>query len=308
MGVSTVHTIERVAINGSGAATIKEIDESTLDPNIDLFVANAAGDYRASYASIMQQNPRVDFACLDISTVLDLTGILSLAIPTSTTYTSIDVWLAKMAEAGTRAGASSHPKVRINEGMLIPLSITASQNQPAKINCAVIATYDGTNNPFAYSTGQSLPSVLNFDQAHTLGPISFNGTVQNGIESVTIDFGLEIIVQASSGEVWPTFCGILRGVPFIDYTSLDVPDWLTMTLTGTAQSSTDSVVYLTAMTENSVRAGSGSHISFTMDDGINIPRTVGGSNNQPARAGFRLQPTFDGTNSVLVYAKNATLP
>jgi hypothetical protein len=308
MGVTSEHTLASAVVAGSSTFTMRCMSDTTLEPGTETVLGHAAGEFRPTYVSVMNIAPRWTGSTMEISRILDATGIRSLALPTSTTYTTLSLYYAKFQDLSTRASGSSHIKMVVNKGMMVPRSITVSQGQPAVLNFDVVTLYDGTNAPLVFSTSQALPTAVAFDEMHTLGPIYFNGAQLTGVQSMTFDFGVDIEVTSADGEVYPRFAAITQTQPFIDFTTTELPDWVTQTLAGTVQGATDSVIYLSAMAEGSTRGGAGAHISFTIDEGMIVQRPVSVTNNQKASPGFRFLLTYDLTADIAVYAKNASLP
>ncbi len=126
---------------------------------------------------------------------------------------------------------------------------------------------------------------------------------------MTFDFGIDIIKHGSSGLVFPLFTGIQTRRPRFTIGTNDITALLDIGLEGTAQTATDSVVYLRKITENGARVADATaeHISFTIDDGMIWVTSMGGSNNSPQAGEIIIQPTFDGTNPIVVTSTTATI-
>lgn len=306
MAVNNVYTIGSIVATGTPAFNLDGVRSSSASPGAQLLIERAAGQADPTHISIISQTPTITWTTTDIATAIGSIGISGASV-LSGAITSLDMFLTKMQEGGVRASGSVNGRIRAVQGLILPRQITVSQGQAAEMTCEFIATYDGSNNPFAYSFSTALPHTPSIDELFTMGPISFNGTTLAGCQSLTIDFGLSEATLASCGEVFPTFAGIATREPFIEVSLLEADYTNTFGISGTAQSSTDSVVYLQKISENGTRVADGTaeHISITLDDGLITVNEVGGSNNDPAMVVLRHTASYDGSNAIWVI-DNAT--
>lgn len=302
MGIGTIHTAGPIVVSGTGAFNLDGIESFSVDPGLQEVLLTAGGYVDPSYVATMANAPMFTATVSDLATLLGTAALSGMQIPQSTTITTTDVYFTKVAEGGTRAGATSHLKVTINEGLMLCQSISWSQGQHATAQVEIHTTYDGTNAPLVYTASQSLPHTPVIGEAFTGGKITINGTVLNGVTSCTINFGYQVIKESSGGELYPTFVAIGQRNPRIEITTKEVPSLSTFGLNGTAQTASDSVIYLTKIDENGTRVADGTaeHISFTIDDGEIWCGAFGGGNNDSHEGRVIIQPTYDGTNAIMV--------
>lgn len=303
MAVNNVFTIGSIVLSGTPSMNLDGIKSSSSSIGAQLLMSKAAGQADNTHVAIIEQRPTITWTTTDISTALNGFGISGVGV-VSGAVSSVDMFLTKMSEGGVRASGSVNGRIRAVQGLIVPRQITVSQGQAAELTCELIVTYDGTNNPLAYSFSQALPHTPSIDELFTMGPISFNGTTLAGCQSLTIDFGINVATLASCGNVYPTFAGIASRDPYIEVSLYEADYTNTFGLNGTAQSSTDSTVYLAKIDENGTRVADGTaeHIKFTLDDGLITVSEVGGSNNEPSLVTIRHTTTYDGSNAVWVIA------
>lgn len=302
MGIGTIHTAGPIVITGSGAYNLDGIETFSVDPALEEVLLTAGGQVDPTYVATMSNTPMLTATVSDIKTLIDGAGISGMQIPQTTVITGVDTYFTKIAQGGTRAGSSAHLKISINEGLLLMDSISVTQGAHATAEVSVHPTYDGTNDPLVYTASQSLSHTASIGEAYTVGKVMINGTELDGVTGITIDFGYEIIKEFSGGDVFPTFVAIGARNPRIEIATKEVLSLSTFSLDGLAQTSTDSIVYLTKVDENGTRVANATteHISFTIDDGEIWCGAMGGGNNDSHEGMVTIQPTDDGTNAIFV--------
>lgn len=308
MAVNKAYTIGSIVVSGTPAFNLDGITQSSANPGAEVLIQRAAGQADPTHVSVISQSPRINWTCTDIATALGSIALSGLPI-ISTASTSLDMYLTRMQEGGVRASGSVNARIRAVEGLILPRQITVSQGQAATLTCEFIATYDGTNAPFQYSVSSALPHTPSVDELFTMGKIAFNGTTLAGCQSLTIDFGLSEATLASCGNLFPTFAGIATREPYIEVSLFEIDYMNTFGISGTAQSGTDSIVYLQKQSKNANRlaADTAEHISITIDDGIITVGEVGGSNNEPSMVTLRHTGSYDGSNNIWAISTTTTI-
>lgn len=308
--VNALFDLGLIDIQGSGGFRLAGIEDSRADTGFTEVLNNSAGQVDPTYVAAMMSRPMVSATLTEIETAIT-NGVFfdGFEFPQTTIITTVDLFFTQFDECATRLGGADHFRVRMNKGCIIPTQITATQDAEATMAFDIHAVFDGTNDPFVFGEGIALPATPSIDQKFTLGPAKINGTFLDALQGMTFDFGIEIIKQSSSGLVFPLFVAIQRRVPRFTFQTNDITALLDFGITGTPQSVTDSVVFLRKIQEGAARVAdlTAEHISFTIDDGMIWVTNAGGSNNTPQVAEVILQPTFDGTNAVVVTSTTATI-
>ncbi|HEX8914418.1 MAG TPA: hypothetical protein VF796_18870 [Humisphaera sp.] len=286
-----------VVAPGDGAeATINQVQGYEPDPGFELLVHTGDGQTDMAFAAIMQQSPRVGFSTTAVARALAVSALSGASLSAG-----MDIWFQRVAHGGTRTGGSTSLKLSSAKGLLVPMFVEAAQGGPATIHyTAVITSADGTTIPFTATASQALPSFALADEVFTVGPASLNGTAVEGVQSVRVDLGFQVLTKAGDGHAYPTFAGIARRQPTISIRTLDVSALASGNFSA-AQTATDSVVYLRKLAKNGTRVGDATaqHVKFTVDDGIFVTRPFGGQDGQEQMTEILIQPTWDGTNDVV---------
>lgn len=309
MAVANVHTLYAVDVDPitvADAVFIDQITDYAVDPAIQEILAAGDGQVDPTFVATMAQSPRIRFSSSALATILaeasSAFALNGLKIDADGSHDGCEFWFQKVAEGGTRSAGSTHIKLTIKEGLLLPRAINASQGGVATMTLEALATYDGTNNPIVVAANQALVGSPGVSELFTLGPVSINGTALNAIQNCAIDLGIQEIVASGDGQTWPTFAGIMSRAPLITLTTLEAISLSTFGLAGTAQTASDSVIYLRKIAEGGTRVADATaeHIKFTVDEGMIRVRSVGGAHGGAIMSQIEIRPTWDETNAILV--------
>jgi hypothetical protein len=312
MSVSKLYTLYAVNLDtetlAGSAVLLDQVQSFAISTGLQRIIQRGDGAVDPTYVAIMSQRPMLRFTSTAIATYLGACGIGGTIID-SGTYPGLEAWFQKMDEGGTRASGSSHLLMTVNEGLLVPRAIQAGQDGVATIDLEAVITYDGTNEPIVLADSQALSGSPATAELFTVGPVNINGSALESIQSITIDFGIGVTVQSGDGQVWPTYAAIMSREPSIRVRTTDATAINTFGLDGTAQSASDSVVFLRKLSEGGTRvADNGSeHISFTIDEGMITVENQDVSQDGVAMADIVITPTYDGTAAILVIATDADI-
>jgi hypothetical protein len=291
--LSNLYTLSTVV---TPAGTVNQISAHSVDSGFQELVSVVDGQTDPTFAGILKQNAQATFSTSAIARALGFCGWDGLAVTAG-----VSLYMQKAAQGGLRTGGSAHLKFTFSHGMLVPRSISADDGGVATIDYMFAArTNDGTTSPLSIATAQALPSAVLTREFFTAGKAVINGTTIP-VSSVRIDFGHQLFIEGADGDPWPSFIGINQRVPKITITS---PETNLANSLGFSvlQSATDSLVYLRKLVAGGLRTpdATAEHISFSIDDGMMLVRSVGGNDGSPQRSEVELCPTFDGTNNTLV--------
>jgi hypothetical protein len=294
MSLSNVYTIAGVS---AGGTVFKDIRDSTLSPNLQMALLGASGTGFKTFVAVQRIAPVLDFTSGDIKAILaKLTNQIALAIDGD-----FLLYFQKMAEGGVRSAGSTHTKGTVAKGILIPQSISLRDGADATITCQLIMTSaDGSTTPLALAGSQALIAAAGAAAGWTLGPVTINGTALEGVEDVTINFGVSPQVLGASGMVYPTFAGVMSVDPSITITAASIDEFISWGLDGIVQSATDSTIEIQDMAEGGVRGSA--PIICTIDEALFATGSVKAADGQHTRHAITIKPTFDGTALPLAWS------
>jgi hypothetical protein len=136
------------------------------------------------------------------------------------------------------------------------------------------------------ATGQAL-GAQSFNAEFALGPAYINGTLIDGVQSVRVTPGIEVVKPPlGSGSVWPTYAMIKTVQPTIEITVNDfdaiaatVGDWTAMTSAN---------IYFRRRADSGVYSSSSDNIRFTFAAGLTDTNSVSVSNQDDGSATITL--------------------
>jgi len=268
------------------------VTRHSLAPGVQQIVESNSGDVDPTFIANMLVSPLLSLTTRQM-TVLSSFGIAGAAIATA------DIWYQQKVENGLRNATSK--KLTIATGYGAPRTVTASINTPAELAIDMFAkSSDGTTVPIAAGTGTMAANPT--PVIHTIGPMKINGTEYQA-DTFSIDFGLQVVVDTSSGFLYPTIIYVLRRAPTITFTFKDVDARIAIGIEGLQQSATDSTFYLRKLASGGGRVidATAEHIKFTVDDGMfTINQIEAPHDGEKATYQVTLKPISDGTAAIIV--------
>jgi len=300
MSVTTVHTLYGVKVEST---YIDQITNFTVSPNVNEWILAADGQVDPTFVAVGEARPVIGFTTTACKTALGTAGIAGKSFVIANG--GLLAYFQKVAEGSTRSapGSSNHIKLTADDGILLPRRMSATQGQVAEIEYEAVISSSDDNTPIATAASQALdPAVApTVGEAYTVGAVSLNGNTVNGVQSITVDFGLTEYVLAGDGSAWPTFVAINERRPSITVTTHDldlITTGLATGLDGVAQETTDSTIAFAEVTEGSAVRG-GASIIFTIDEGRIRYSAIGGRHGEPQVGTLTITPTFDGTAAIM---------
>ena len=278
---------------GVNATIIDQVQSRGFTNGIGIQRPILDGKVDPEFASIMDIEPRGTIVTTGIDKGLTVCGVDALAIASN-----VDLFFQKVAANSTRASGTSHAKMTIATGLLVPRRISAQQSGVATYELEVIASSsDGTTAPHSIATSESLAGSPATTEQFTLGVFTLNGSAI-ACQGVEIDFGIDV---KADGAPYPCLVYVHERMPSITIT---VPDVGAITgagfQTGTAISSTTKVQLL-SMAQNGTRNTTG-HIECTVNEGLVTVEENSGDGSRIDQGRITITPTYDGTNDILAFS------
>lgn len=261
-----------------GAVNIYQVKDTSYDPGLTVAQHHYSGGVSPQQSDIVSGDPVVSITSGDIVTILDgIDATAGLAVSAGT----VTVPIKNRSAGGLFASGSNHHTLSATHGLLIPVSISASQDEEdgAQIQLEFhAASSSGLANPITHNASQAAGSQT-FTAVHDLGPAKVNGTTIVGIKSITVNFGINVNKQRYSGYPFCQLAGmtINEAIPSIEFEFEDIAS-LHAFATFTALSTT-CVVYFRKRMSGGLRVAEATeeHVAFTLTNGIYTLESAKGS-------------------------------
>lgn len=286
-----------------GATVIGGITEQECEQGNTITREAASGEVYARLAAIISKDSEKTFATRSIATALAAIG---------TTGGNIDmlggvVFYYRKLARGTvpTADAISHT---INDGIILPRSISVDNRGIAQIDFQVMIADDGVNDPIIVNASDTMPALgSENEQLFTLGTAKVANTTITKKKSVRVDFGLTGTREMADSDIEATFISLTGVLPVITIAGIDSTWATSLGLAGAACTHANSYVQFRKLLHGGsfVADGSAVHPKLTFAGIADITKVLGASQGRTAQSAIRVSATYDGTNSPLVYSAAA---
>lgn len=202
-----------------GAVNLRQCRAATWNPNAQIDRQRVSGGLDASEIYLMGAEPRAQFESFDLAGVI--TGI-SVSAGLSVASGTITLPYQKRANMGTFAGVGSHFTLTGANGLTIPKSFQANQNDAgASVSLeTVFLSTTGLAAPVTAAVNQSLAAQA-FNASYRMGPVYIGGVQVPQITGIRVDTGLRLEVLKYDGAVYPVKVVIVSRDPAIEITFED---------------------------------------------------------------------------------------
>jgi hypothetical protein len=146
-------------------------------------------------------------------------ALTAVSITNGLAVTSALIQYQGRDDGATFTSGSTHTVLSCTKGWLAITGITASQDSPAEITLGFWPLFDGTNIPFVSDGTAALTSTPAFGSMFSLGPIYANSVEIPGIQSVTVNPGINYQVNRESGDVYARTGSIHSRSPSISFST-----------------------------------------------------------------------------------------
>lgn len=269
----TYHFLHGMTLTGASPITLTQLTDLTAGLNSDVLTGYSAGFPHPLFTGLMGQSPGYPFTTQQLATLLAACSIEGYTAASGNS----DLYFRKGKNLGTREALATtvHLRSRITAAFLHWTQISARQGQNAEATCVLRPAYDGSN-PIITPAGSVAASAITPAAAEqfTLGPVSINSTVLDGVKEWTISSGIELVDEACSGNNWPTLIGIAATKPMLTIVGLSLEALGTFGVLGTAISAITAYARRKAPDGDNYGDGASQHLKFVGGGGIVLPNEI----------------------------------
>jgi hypothetical protein len=309
-------SLKAVQIDDTADVIIGGITQQNLNLGIELSNDASSGAVYPSVQSVNAQNPRASFTSYQIAKCLANIGVLGLDI--GALATGLKLWAYKHAEGGSRATGSNHRSFDVAAGLIVPRTITINHQGDATFAADVFVTHDGTNVPVIPTDSAAIPAGDSDDERYTLGSVTIESKALNAVgsgvlQSMTIDFGIQELVEGGGSDLYPTHASIMTASPVITFTATNIL-WFadaTIPLNGLNATHASTSIYLR---KRDVEGGTfvadetEEHIEITAAGILHVTDAIDATQGSPATISASMPLRYDGSNDPMVIDTTAALP
>lgn len=303
MAVSRVHSRYLVQLDWatpSVPVSIGAITQQQLRADAQVRGEAQSGEIYRRFLSLVEHKSTARFGTLQLAVALAQCGLTGHVIENN----GVNFFAQKYTEGSTPASGSVHRKYNLQEGVMVPRTITCDHRGDAELIYECFATYDGVNAPIAETDTSALPTAVLDAERFTLGPVTIGSVTIDHLTRLEIDFGLNVLVLGSDSDVYDTWCCVRGIAPRITLRGIDI-EWLkaaNIPLGGKAATHLTTKIYLRKRTHAGtyVIDATAEHIKFTAD-GMAVLETLMEENGEnPAECSLSFPLRYDGTNAPIV--------
>jgi hypothetical protein len=116
--------------------------------------------------------------------------------------TGIKVFLQQSDSLGPLS-TSSHVSITIDAGVVVPVSLSASQGEAATLDLMIMPSNATGANPIAVATNAALPTIPAIANAYTLGKVVINGSAIANVTATQVAFNFDVQREFTDGKQFP---------------------------------------------------------------------------------------------------------
>lgn len=304
----TYHKLDKIRIDGS--FEFSRISNVRVTSDIRQLLEYPAGHPHPLFTANQESKPAIAFTTPEIDIVLANIGSGGAAITNAS-----HLYFKVSTEVGIPSRVTStHRRYQVAKCLCYWTNIRAPHNGTAEADVVIQAAYDGSNDPIALQTGQTLSGNLAAGTYFGAGPVLINGTqIEAGsIQQIDIASGINLLQIGGDTEEWDRFVGVERTAPTVNITTSEAAAFFTYGLQGTALDGANGVVaYLRKYSNTGSRVANGTaeHVSFQGLNGVARPQESGGDGSGVTNDQIRCDLTAaDDTVLPLLQSTAVTVP
>lgn len=293
--------------NGTVNAWINGLSSWGVGPGVRLMEVSAGSAVDREFVAVSGISPSIPVGTCDLS-FLSTCGRDGVVITGAAGFTA---YMREVAYGvtPTAIGTSNHITAVVTNGLIIPVSVSASHQGMAELQLMLHATQGaGSTNPIVYAVAQAIASGAGQTaNVYTGGPVKFTSGAGSrfcqGIMQQRVNFGIGAQVFADTSEVYDTQVAILSRMSTFEFTTADVE---LISEIGDGLKLTAFAMYFRQKDANgqNVASATATHIGVSSTSGIITPGSVNLRHGAPGEESFTFTPVLN-TNLITISTTSA---
>lgn len=295
-----LHTAFAVKYGSTVVSGLQQLDAQT-NPNVE--AESNSGTPYPQFVVITEQKPRVMFSTKQVAALLGVTGLAGAAIDGTNGFVA---YYASLASNGLPAAGTVHRSYTTNRGLLLPRRLVCQSRGNAQVDAeALVFSADGAAHPFVIADNVGLPTIVQNNIQHTIGPIALGvtGTVitPDCLQNLTIDFANGAETLHCGSDLYDTHLQLPRVAPIITITGINAAVFGSAGVppVGLPLSHAATKIFLRKRATNGigfVADGTAEHIKLTCC-GVAVVTQHTGQGTARAEVTIQITTAWDGTNA-----------
>jgi hypothetical protein len=307
----------------SSTTWIGGITRQQVNPGLDVRTDIMTGSQYASQGFINAVNSRVTFTTKAVAQALGVTGLLGAGFPVTGGVQTVEIYEIKYENDGSIATGAVHRLMRLKAGRILPRRIECSNGEDATMDLEIMAISDGvadaltdgTTPPITLVENVAAPTLTNVNidnERFALGPARFTSTNLGCLETLSLDFGLDVKTNACNSNPYPIQIDVTSALPTITATTRDTQLFAdaSFKLQGNSSTNAQTAVYLRKRKERSADFelnATAAHIKFVGQGLVTVQDAFSADGMTNGTAQIQLNALWDGTNAPLVISTGSAI-
>lgn len=264
-----------------------------------------AGSQYALHASINEIKTGFTFQTHSLKQAIDAVGFAGLSL-LSSTNPGLELYEMLYTDQGQLAAGSVHRKLAIRNGRLVIRRLSCQHRQDASLELEAFAiSSDGVTAPLTITGSVASPGTATDPARHTLGDIQLASVNMGCVQSLEIDFGINIDTLGCNSNIYDTQVDVPSILPNVMVTTkkVDVFDSSGIPLIGKEATQANTYIKLRKRVKNTgsfVADATAEHILINSAGIVEVTTPFDGQAMEDATAQVKLHALFDGTNAPIV--------
>lgn len=287
----SVHTLHAMTHGAAEPTVYDGVTNLVTDPGLEELVIGDDGAVFNSGIFVMNTTPEIRVTTVKLDDWLTL--LTDTDSVSGATMDGTDVAKFYYQElSATAQRETTGDVVTVNNGIIVPRTISASRGQPATLECGAIPVKTDGSAPYTVATEETLPSLNTGDELWTVGPITLNAGNIDWIQEWQLDWGFDVQRVRHDGTVWPNSLFVATIAPVLTFTT-KASALSTITTLGADDAVTAQLLKVNPTT--GARVGSGDK-TFTISAGITKVTAYQAAAGSEADTMVTVTAITDGTN------------
>lgn len=222
----------------------------------------------------------------------------------------VQMWQVKTVDGVVQSG-SVHRVANIADGCIVPRRLTVDAGGHAELEYEVLAEWDATNDPLAWTESQAMPSeTLTDAERFGMGKFQVGGVEFDGKLSLEVDFGITGNQIQTDGDIFPRHIEVPEQLTRITVRGINtakLADSGAIPLEGKTGTQANSWFVLRKRADGAYASGS-NHIQGAVDGLAYAEDVWDAQGNQRGECSIVMLVRYDGTNSPITFDTGYALP